>query len=190
MNNINPLRAGLLILSLLVVAGLILFRFLPGNYKVAVTDSATLTETGISPSEFASEIRKEDKKRQIVDLRSEADFSSAHLENAINLPFEDLGSKKNLKALRKKKVYVYSSAEALSHQAAFLLQMNGIDAKAVNSDFTNISAVLSGKAKGPAAGMHSDEKIRYDYRNHFKAFKEEEAQPIEVTLIKPKPGGC
>jgi rhodanese-related sulfurtransferase len=191
MKTINPLRAGLLIFTLLTIIGMIAFKLLPGSYEVSVKDAVQddFLQASISPGDFLTRMNENPDNMIVVDIRDEESFKKGHLEKAIHIPAKDLMHRKSLKALRKKDVYVYAHSEAESHRMSYLLAMMGVKAVAINSNYENLSKVIDGKA-GPADFFRSEEKIRYDYARHFKAFKETAPEPVTITIIKPKAGGC
>jgi rhodanese-related sulfurtransferase len=192
MGKINPLRAGLLTFSILLILGMLVYRCLPGDYHVPVKNAIDtgFVNLGISPGNFAILAKSTDgEKILIVDIREAEAFEKAHLPNAINIYSSDLIERRNIKALRKKPVYLYSDNEAESHRMAYLIAMLGVNVKAVNSEYNNIRKVLEGSSS-QYDNFSSQEKIRFDYQNYFKAFKESTPTPVKVTIVKPKTGGC
>ncbi len=188
----NTLRKSLLIFTLATIAMSFIFRFMPGNYKVSVNDSLNpeFTELGVSPVDFRGIANSGGKKLMILDLRDAESFSSAHINDAVNIPVEQILSRKHLRGIKKKDVYLYSDSEKESHRIAYLLSMLGVQARAVNSNFENIAKVMKG-GSGPAENFSSEEKVEYDYSVHFKAYSDvKPAKEVKIDLIKPSPGGC
>ncbi len=72
----------------------------------------------------------------IIDVRSEKDFKTGHIENAINIPLEDLDNRINeLNNYKDKEIIVYSATGKRSAEAA---------EKLVKSGFNDVDNVVDG----------------------------------------------
>jgi len=72
----------------------------------------------------------------IIDVRSEKDFNTGHIENAINIPLEDFDNRINeLKHYKEKEIIVYSTTGKKSAEAS---------EKLVKSGFSDVNNVVDG----------------------------------------------
>ena len=189
--NMTPLRIGMIIMLAVLLAGILAFRFWPANYKMPLKESATAAadQQGIAPIYFWNDIRSAGTVPMIVDIRSREAFSQGYIDGAVNIPLDELLDRKNLKKLKKGPVMIYGEDEATAHQAALLLNMLGLEAQAVNSHYTHLrdTRLESGRA---APLFYSEEKAQFNYQEYFRAFETEAPEPLEIKVPMPSPGGC
>ena len=187
----NPLRLGLLIMLAILVIGLFLYSIWPARYRIAIHESAEVAAAmpGLPPGDFWSETRDGKLSAMLVDVRSKADYDKGHIKGAIHIPFGQLTDRKQLHKLRKEQVYLYSESEAVSHQAALLLRMLGINATPVNSTYPFLTSIQF-ETENQTGFFFSEEKMRFNYPLYFKAFKVTEPAPVEIKVPVPKPEGC
>ncbi len=80
----------------------------------------------VSPLEAVNLINNQ--KAIVVDVRSEKDYQSGHLTNAINIPFQSIASdKKKLEKYKKKPLIIYCRSGNFSTQACKTLEKNGFE---------------------------------------------------------------
>lgn len=188
---IHSLRSGLFIMMMILVIGTLVIRWLPGNYVVSVQESAAIADNnkGMPPYEFWKRFESEDAEYILLDIRDRESFAQGHIERALNIPFSEIAEKKSIRSLNKDTVFVYSDSEALSNMAALLLNMLGVDAKAINGDFRIIESVKDG-SKNPSYLFYSERKTRFNYPVYFKAFDTPEPDQVEIEVPLPAPTGC
>lgn len=186
----NPLRLGLLIMLIVIIVGSLLYRYWPSDYSISADVAAKVAadNKGMTPFEFLNELQSE-RNRIIVDIREKEEFETGHIEGAINIPAAEILGKRNIRKIRNYPVLVYGSEEAESHMIALLLQMTGIDAEAVNSNYNHIKSLQEEKSSSPMR-FFSEEKVQYNYNEYFKAFDLTPTEPVEIKVPVPSPGGC
>lgn len=69
-----------------------------------------------------------EREAVILDVRSNSEFQSGHIENAKHIPIQELGGRINEIKLLNKPVIAYCKSGVRSARAARLLKYNGIDA--------------------------------------------------------------
>ena len=125
----------------------------------------------------------------LVDLRDKEMFDFESVDGSINIPFENLLDRKHLKKIRKEEIWLISSSEIRSHDAAFLLNQLGYDARAVNTNIENILGLKDNPV--PAKGYGSDEKEKFNYRNFIKQVDQPNTDVIQETdEVVIRQGGC
>lgn len=88
------------------------------EYKLVKYNNITAQE--------AEKIMNENKEVVVLDVRKANEFADGHLENAINIPLEDVESKiSELKDSKDKDVLVYCRVGRRSAEAAEILEKNG-----------------------------------------------------------------
>jgi len=190
--NINPLRSGLIIMLAITVIGLLIVAAIPGRYKTPVEDAASMAASmqGITPMAFREAHLQQHADHLLIDMRSPEEFSRGYLPGAMNLPVEDMMLRRNLKKLRKDKVWIYCQSEDVAHQAALLLRMKGVDAHPVNTGYHHLNDLISGEGFNAPALFQSEEKIRYDYQQFFRVYEPEPVEAPVIKVIVPTPEGC
>ncbi len=165
----NPLRISTFVFTFVIILFMLIRKFIPGDYKVAVEDSLSPEITGneVTFKELHSMLQQDDASVQFVDIRSEEDYKKSHLEGAVNIPVEKLFDRKSRKTMRKKTNVIYCSTESMAHSAAYLLKQCGYDCRPVNGNYTLIKANVIDKFN-PSLGFYSDEKQQYNYPDFIK----------------------
>jgi rhodanese-related sulfurtransferase len=187
----TPLRAGLLIMLGILVLGSLVYRYLPGRYSISASKSSELIEKerSLTPDQFMKEVTGKDKHTIILDLRGAEAFQAGHVEGAFNLNEKELLKRKEIRRMKKGTVLIYSNDGASSAKAAFLLQMTGIHARALDRGYEEMIIAEKGKTSGTA--FRSAEIEKYPYKDYFKALQSTGASPaVEVKVPVPKSGGC
>lgn len=105
------------------------------------------SESVLSPENFQFRL-KANSEAQLVDVRTQGEFASGHLANAINLDFYSSDFEKSLGGLSKEKpVYVYCKVGGRSHDAASIMRKGG---------FKQVFELDGGIMKWNAAGLPLD----------------------------------
>lgn len=188
--DMNPLRLGLLIMLAFLIVSTLLYRFWPSDYAIPSQRAAEAAaeDHGVSPFEFLKRIDSGDNL-VIVDIRSKGEFEAGHIERALNIPAPEILNKRNIRKIRKSPVLLYGSTEHESQMIALLLQMTGLDAKAVNSNYAHLRRLQEESGSSPML-FYSEEKVRYNYNLYFKAFDITPEEPLEIKVPVPAEGGC
>lgn len=98
-------------------------------------DYKTVTYTNVTGSEFETLVA-ENKDALILDVRDAKDFDKNRIENAINIPVDEVESRMNeLEEYKGKDILIYCSIGRRSAQVAELLENNG---------YTNVSNSVDG----------------------------------------------
>lgn len=135
-----------------------------------------------------------------VDLRSEEAFSQSQIPGAVNVPFEKLLERKNLKKIRggKKQVPVlYAGEEATAQKARLLLLSQGLKEVLILGGTFEAARQNAMEQFDPAYAHFRDEKARFDYLRFMQggqapASSEKPAAAIPQANQQPlaASGGC
>lgn len=133
-----------------------------------------------------------DNKTMLVDIRNKEIFDKNHIENAVNIPLNDLFMNEALKSLKKHKgnIVIYSESEDNSVIATLLLQSIG---------FSNIYALAGNHSifkdniinnyEKPYL-FYNSEKMKWNYPNFFQ----DKTMDSDIHIPEPKnirvQGGC
>lgn len=187
----NPLRLGLMILLAFLLFGVIIYRLVPSKYDLPLSEADVVAAQmpGLSPIHFWNTLRTEGDKSVVVDVRTPEAFEQGHIKGAVNIPASDILGRKHLRKLKKERVLIYGENEIVAHEAALLLRMTGVDATPVNGGYVRLKGAGFDPGNAPAL-FYSDEKVQFNYRAYFKSFEVIAAEPAEIKVPLPKPGGC
>jgi rhodanese-related sulfurtransferase len=188
----NPLRAGLLIMLVILLTGITLTALLPGHYRIPLQDAAeeAASMDGISPLMFSEAALDGHTGHLLIDIRSPEEYSAGHLAEAVNIPTEGLWTRKKTRKLRKSPVWVYCNQESNAHRTALLLRMRGVEAYPVNTGYQHLHHITTSALNTPPALYFHEEKIRYNYREFFRIYRPEPVEPITIRVAVPTPEGC
>ncbi len=196
----NSLRQGIFIFFIIIISVLIVYSFIPGDYKktpkqalnnVISNDSASFQKKNLH--EILS--GKYKSEYQLIDVRPEQDFEKGHLQDALNIPFNSLLKRGYLKKLdNSKKQLLYSSEEAKAHEAALLLLQKGFaNSMAIPANYESLKQRINGKKNINWEDI-TQEKAKYDYGTFIKTIHQEpDTTKEKEQKIKSTPkveGGC
>jgi rhodanese-related sulfurtransferase len=135
----------------------------------------------------------------LADIRTADAFASGHLEQAVNIPMQDLPSKQARRILNKKKpILLYAEEE---HQAAaaqlILFGMGYEKVQYIPGGFQDISAFVL-KDYRPSRAYYRSDKARFDFPRFIRGYEtQKEAgprQPFQIPAASPPAtaagGGC
>lgn len=101
------------LIGLIVVSGVLLFFPKKSNKQLSIQDTTLL-------------INRESSV--LIDLRSELEFISGHITNAINIPFDQIENKvEKITKNSKKNIIVYCQKGSQSYKAVALLEKLGLE---------------------------------------------------------------
>ncbi|MBW6479355.1 MAG: hypothetical protein K0B37_07995 [Bacteroidales bacterium] len=85
--NMTPLRIGMIIMLVVLLAGILAFRFWPSKYSMPLKEAAAAAadQQGIAPIYFWNKIRSAGTVPVIVDIRSREAFSHGYIDGAGNI---------------------------------------------------------------------------------------------------------
>ncbi len=116
-------------------------------------------------------LNQENNDLLIVDLREAEAYAQSHLKGSINIPFEKVLERKNLRKLRQKNkpAVLYSSSQTKSAQALLLLKSLGVDnLHIIPGSYETINKkLLSSDYPDPAYFFYNSEKARWDFNRFF-----------------------
>jgi len=175
----NPLRVSTVIFTAIIIILMLIRKFIPANYTVAVENSLLPEIWGneVTLQELHGLMQQEEKDFHLIDIRTPEEFEAGHLPDAINMPAEKLLDKKNRKILKKKTNLLYCSSEHMSFSASFLLRQCGYDTRPVNGNYDIIKANVVDKFV-PSFGFYSEEKQQFHYPDYIK--QKETSQEFQV----------
>ena len=135
-----------------------------------------------------------------IDLRREEAFAENQIPGAVNIPFENLLKKKNLRKIRKAgklTPVLYADTEATAQKARMLLLSKGIkDIRVLGGSFESAQRYAI-EQFDPAHAFFRDEKAKFDYMRYMQgeqaANDEPRAAPaIPTATAQPAgaQGGC
>jgi len=170
LNNISLLSFGFVAIVVLVNL------FTTNNYGLAnreVVENLNKEPYMANYQILRSIVNEESTEYQLIDLRPEQSFKIGYLPGAINIPFEKLLEKENLKIIQKlspKIPVLYGEYESNAQSARLLLIAKGIDEKIMvlggNYEKAFVHAV---KHFDPAFVNYQDEKAHFDFKRFMNA---------------------
>ncbi|MEE4176735.1 MAG: rhodanese-like domain-containing protein [Bacteroides sp.] len=101
-----------------------------------------------------------------IDLRDEQAFAEDQIPGAVNIPFEKLLKKKNIRKIRKagkKTPVLYAGEEATAQKARMLLLARGVKEAMVLGGSFEMARKYAIDHFDPAHAFFKDEKARFDY---------------------------
>jgi rhodanese-related sulfurtransferase len=156
------------------------------GFKLSIDESVTallFSQDGITPEEIMEAVNEGNEAVVLVDVRSPGDFIYGHLQNAINVPTQQVLEPSSMKLWKKSEVvyYFYGATQAEAHAPWMILKQLGYD---------NIRVLQGGMAFFADFSDSSflkleDETARYDYAAIFsKAI--EAAEKANAPAPKPE----
>jgi rhodanese-related sulfurtransferase len=116
-------------------------------------------------------VSEENTDYQLIDLRPEQSFKIGYLPGAINIPFDKILEKENLKTIQKlspKILVLYGEHEATAQSARLLLISKGLDEKIMvlggNYETAFNHAV---KDFDPSFVNYQEEKAHFDFKRYM-----------------------
>jgi rhodanese-related sulfurtransferase len=129
-----------------------------------------------------------------VDIRPEAQFEESSIEKSVNIPFENILTKKAKKVFNKEKPkIIIANVEPEAHLARITLIGKGFNNIIVLSGSYNqvIEHVIN--SFNPAYGYYSEDKAKFDYRgfmsNSYSSGGGSKTQEVETKTVTVS-GGC
>ncbi|MGL4988255.1 MAG: FAD-dependent oxidoreductase, partial [Cetobacterium sp.] len=107
----------------------------PVNYTGMILDNALNGKNKIVTPE---ELDKNRDEFLVIDVRSNSQYNSAHIEDAINIPLENLRTELG-KLDKKKKIAVHCNKGVTGNAGQNILLNNGFDAYNISGGFSNYS---------------------------------------------------
>ncbi len=197
---VKQLNNSVLLYFAVIILALGFQWFTAKNYKLSknqVLTEITGKETKITFFEL-KHIFSEGRERDylFVDIRSIEEYEINHINNALNIPLENIMQKRSrsLLSLEKPKIIV-ASTEAEAHFAQFLMVGIGIDNVFVLQGGFNKAFEYVIKEFKPAYGFYSEDKAKYDFPRFMNVAGEstkdaESIVPDIETLEITIEGGC
>ena len=133
-----------------------------GSTAAALAQLVAAGNDHITVPELADWLIKDRRDFELIDIRSNDDFTADHIEGARHIPLARLLSEESLASLpAARKIVVYSNASAHAGQAGLLLRLTGRDALALLGGYNYWQAYLNDPVKAGVAEMDPAEHARY-----------------------------
>jgi rhodanese-related sulfurtransferase len=178
----------------------IVIAFVPENtmkpYKLTtkeMLDEIQYQSEIISPDELANWIINKDPSIQLIDIRTPKEFNYFHLEEAINIPLNQLLNKEWIDYLNqgiKMNIY-YSNGTTLSHEAWMITRQLGYENNYVLQGGLNYWTETILNPMQPTQLNADDEIAKYDFRKGASQYfgngvGKSELNSNEIKSTKPK----
>ena len=198
----NQLRNGSLIFFLIIIGSLI-FSAITHKIKGYKENNLTILKQVkdkdllMSYLELTEVLSKGKEDFLFIDLRTPEFFNKGHIKNAVNIPFDKLNVKDNIKLIRnhKSKKVVYADSQNKSALALLMLRSSGIDSiRLLPGSYDVINNNIITKTN-PSFYFYNDEKARWDYKRQMggstaKAEQSAAKIPQQMEIKTPVKGGC
>jgi rhodanese-related sulfurtransferase len=116
----------------------------------------------ITAQDLADWLIKDRRDFELIDIRSNDDFTAGHIEGARHIPLARLLSEESLASMpAARKIVVYSNGSAHAAQAGLLLRLTGRNALALLGGHNYWQAYLNDPVKAGVAEMDPAERARY-----------------------------
>jgi rhodanese-related sulfurtransferase len=165
----NPLRVSTVIFTAIIIILMLIRKFIPANYTVAVENSLLPEIWGneVTLQELHGLLQQEEKDFLLIDIRTPEEFEAGHLPDAVNIPTPKLLDKKSRKLMKKHTSLLYCSSEQMAFSASYLLRQCGYDTRPVNGNYDIIKTNVVDKFV-PSFGFYSEEKQQFHYPDYIK----------------------
>lgn len=157
MKYLKDFRIAIIFLVLLIV--LVIARYLKRNYYELSVQEAY--ERSLKTDEFISykEYKASDENFYLVDLRNEEDYKELHIEDAVNIPFNDLLKEADLKD-KNRKWLLYSDRVTKTVKAKIILNQKGY----LNVYYLDFSDEPGDSKFHDFNSISLDEEFKYKFR--------------------------
>lgn len=162
------LNIGAIIFFGLISLGLIISGFSSGDYKTSNAEVMQVTMQDdfiVEYAELNDMLTNHDSDIQFIDLRKAESFAMGHIPGAINIPKEQICTKKLRKPLhdeRLKLVYSDQENEAV-YAAMFLLGKGYSNIRVIAGSYEMIESHVLKGGFDPSYSHYRDDKARFDY---------------------------
>lgn len=134
----------------------------PGSTAAALAQLVAAGSDHVTAQDLADWLIKDQRDFELVDIRSNEDFTASHIKGARHIPLARLFSEESLASLpAARKIVVYSNGSAHAAQAGLLLRLTGRDALALLGGYNYWQAYLNDPVKAGVAEMDPAERARY-----------------------------
>ncbi|MBS4012855.1 MAG: rhodanese-like domain-containing protein [Bacteroidetes bacterium] len=195
---IKNLNNSAFLFFLVIILALVFHWFTTKSYKTNKKDvlNEITNESSIMPFAELNDIINSERIKDFifVDIRTEEEFEEGHIEGSVNVPFNDILSKKSKKVFKKDKTKVIiANKESDAHVARTTLVGNGFENILVLSG--NYSMVIKHVIEkfNPAYGYYSEDKAKFDYPRYIRIGSSVSSSDAASTTKETKitvSGGC
>jgi rhodanese-related sulfurtransferase len=187
----NPLRVSTFIFTAVIILLMIVHKFIPANYTVAVDDSLyfNMSENAITLHELHYLLNQDEIAYQLIDIRTAKEFQEGHIPNAVNIPAEELLHKKSRKQLKENTNLIYCSSEHMAYSTSFLLRQLGYNCSPINGNYEIIKEAILDSVK-PELLFYSQEKQKFNYPLYIKQIEAPQEFSVDIKEEIKTQSGC
>jgi len=135
LNRTDRLTIATVFLAIVFIIGLVTMRQPDTSFTLTASqtlDQITTSSDLISPEEVNQLVTQNDNQHYIIDLRSPVDYRRSHIDNATNIPIQELLSKESMAFFemaktQKSNVILYGKDQLEANSAWMILRQIGFD---------------------------------------------------------------
>ena len=154
------------VFATLIIAFIMLFLPGPENSKYKfnpdlLAKAIVENEDQVSPQQLSEWIIEGKNNYQLIDIRSEKEFTSGHIKTAENIPLETLLKRKTIEQdlNTNKFIILYSNGNSHAHQCWLVLKTAGIDCYVLQGGYNYWNKIIMNPQL--PADSSDDEILRY-----------------------------
>ncbi len=195
---IKKLNSSAFLFFLAIILALVFHWFTTKSYKTNkkdVLNEITNESSILTFAELNDIINSERVSEYVfVDIRAEEEFEEGHIEGSVNVPFNDILSKKAKKVFKKDKhKVIIASKESDAHVARVTLVGKGFENILVLSGSYSMAIKHVIDKYNPAFGYYSEDKAKFDYPRYIRIGSSSSSIESTATTTETKitvSGGC
>lgn len=192
LNRTDRLTIATILVAIILVIGLVTIKKPEVQYKYGIDETLSMilsSDDVISPAEIAGLISQNSGGFLLVDVRSPLDYQKSHIENAVNIPSQELLDRKNLKAFSRlsdesKTVILYGQDQLDANGAWMVLKQVGYkNIRVLSGGYEHFSSL----EMNPAASALPDYKAEKPVVNYQEELKKLGTPETSAGSDKPEP---